>query len=79
MTDYLVSLIRTLVPVLIGTVVTWLATLGVTVTDDTKLGLVTALTGLLIATYYAVVRFLETLWPKVGVLLGHQTAPKYDN
>ena len=74
MTDYGRSLIRTFVPLLVGSLVAWLATRGVKVDSSTLLPLVDAFaTGL----YYGVVRWLETRWPKLGWLLGVPGAPQY--
>jgi uncharacterized membrane protein (DUF441 family) len=71
MSDYLISLIRTWVPVGIGSALAWLATFGVDLDADTQAGLVVTLTAVVIAVYYAVVRKLEQRWPAIGrVLLG---------
>ena len=75
MSTLIPSLIRTYVPVLVGSLIAWLVTLGVEVDDALQTGLVTALTGLLIAVYYTAVRLLERKWPKVSVLLGSTQIP----
>lgn len=77
MTNFVLSLIRTYVPIAVGAVVAWLVTLGVEVDVNTQAGLVVALTGVLQAVYYTVVRLLEKKFPKVGVLLGSATTPTY--
>lgn len=79
MSDTLVSLIRTYVPVGVGAFFAWLVTLGVEVDAATQAGLVTALTGVVIAAYYTVVRLLERKWPFLGVLLGSTKAPSYED
>jgi hypothetical protein len=72
MSDYLISLIRTWVPVGIGAALTWLATrVGIVLDEDTSAQAAVVATVLVVAVYYAVVRRLEQRWPAVGrVLLG---------
>lgn len=77
MSDYVVSLIRTWVPVGIGAAIAWLATLGLSIDSGTQTGLVAGLTGIIIAAYYALVRALEKKWPAFGVLLGRKVQPAY--
>lgn len=77
MSDIVTSLIRTYVPSAVGALLAWLLTLGVQVDAETQLGLVTALTGLLIALYYTLIRLLEKKYPKIGVLLGSAKKPTY--
>jgi hypothetical protein len=77
--DYLISLIRTVVPVGIGAVLAWLASrLGVVIDGEASAGLVAAVVAVAIAGYYALVRALETRWPFFGVLLGKPAAPVYE-
>lgn len=78
MSNTIVSLIRTYVPVAVGAGIAWLLTLGVQVDAEAQTGLVTGLTGVLIAAYYAVARALEARWPWLGVLLGVPVVPEYD-
>lgn len=77
MTNTVLSLIRTYVPVGVGALVAWLVTLGIELSDDARNGLVVFLTGLAIAAYYTIVRLLEKRWPKIGVLLGAAKQPEY--
>lgn len=75
MSDALVRWIRTVVPIVIGTAITWLAGhLGATVDDDTKLTVASAATAIVIAAYYSLVALLEAKWPAAGWLLGHPKA-----
>ena len=74
MNDYLVSLIRTVVPAAVAVAITWLANFGVEI-DSTEA--ITFLTGLVISIYYAVVRALERRFPWVGWLLGMPRPPTY--
>jgi len=74
MNDYVVSLIRTLVPVAVGALVAWLATIGFDIDSE---ALVAPITGILIAVYYAAARWAESRWPAAGALLGRKAAPTY--
>ena len=69
------SLIRTYTPIMVGAFISWLLTLGVEVDTDTQAGLTVALTAVLIAVYYTVVRLLEKKWPALSVLLGSSVMP----
>jgi hypothetical protein len=76
MNDLVVSLIRTYVPIAVGTALSLLATLGITGVDSTEAAAV--VTSLTIGLYYALARALERRKPAAGVLLGHKSAPSYD-
>lgn len=79
MNTYAVSLIRTVVPLLVG----WLLSLpivpavlhGLAVTDTATVS--AAATAILTAAYYAAARALEHRFPAFGVLLGVPAAPTY--
>lgn len=75
MNTLILSLIRTYVPVVVGAFIAWLISLGVTLDASTEAGLVTALTGILIAVYYTLARLLERKWPALSVLLGTTQIP----
>lgn len=77
MSDYVTSLIRTVIPMVVGTVLTWLAAKGVVVDDATSAGLVAFLTGLSSAAYYVIARQLEARFPQFGWLLGVPKTPNY--
>ena len=77
MADFVPSLIRTWVPTVVGAFLAWLSSRwGITDVDAT--GAIMAVTGLFIGIYYALVRYAETKFPVVGVLLGRRSAPQYD-
>lgn len=78
MSNFLVSLIRTYVPVVIGAIVAWVCRKMGWVTPDTS-ALATAFTGLVIGAYYAGARLLEKKWPAAGWLLGAPKQPEYVN
>ena len=77
MNDFVTSIIRTYVPILVGAAITWLATKGIEVEENVKLQLVAGLTGLVSAVYYGAVRLLEQRWGTFGLLLGSRKTPKY--
>lgn len=77
MSDAITGLIRTWVPVGVGAFIAWLITLGVEVDAQTQAGLITALTALVIAGYYALAALLQKRWPWLGVLLGSTKQPTY--
>lgn len=77
MNDLIVSFIRTYVPIAVGTFISWLATKGLDIDAQTGAGLITFLTGIIIAAYYGIVRVLEKRFPQVGILLGSVRKPEY--
>lgn len=77
MNDELTSIIRTVVPYIIGGIVSWLSTKGYHVSDANVASATAWLTFGIGSVYYVVVRFLEKKWPKTGFLLGIATKPIY--
>ena len=77
MSDFIISQIRTYVPILVGGLVSWLTVQGVDLDAETQAGLIIALTGLLQAAYYFLARVAENRWPQAGVLLGSTKKPEY--
>lgn len=71
--NFLVSVKRTLIPIVVGAVAA--SFLGQYV-DPVALERV--LSGVISAVYYLVVRFLETKQPAVGILLGSKAQPTYE-
>lgn len=71
--NFLVSVKRTLVPIVVGAVAA--SFLGEYV-DPVALERV--LSGVISAVYYLVVRFLETKAPAAGILLGSKAQPTYE-
>lgn len=74
-----VSIIRTLVPVLVGQVLTWLASVQIVdTTGELSAALVTLFTIVFTTAYYTIARLLETYVSKrFGWLLGYAKAPEY--
>lgn len=77
MSDFVIGLIRTYVPIAVGAAVSFLATKGFALDAETQAGAIVALTGLLQAGYYTGVRLLAERWGFFGVLLGVNKAPTY--
>lgn len=76
--SFVISQIRTYVPILVGALIAWLATMGLQLDTNTQSGLVIALTGVLQAVYYFVARVIERRWPQAGAfLLGSSAKPVY--
>ena len=75
MNPLVASVIRTLVPVAVGQVASWLLLLNVTLPLSAQEGLSAFLGGLLAAIYYVGVRIIEQQWPSFGILLGLPSSP----
>ena len=75
--SFVTSLIRTWVPIIVGALVAYLVTLGIELDVDAQTGLVVFLTAFLQGAYYLIVRVLERRYPKLGLLLGSESQPKY--
>lgn len=78
MPDFIASVIRTVVPSAVGALLTWLASIGLDLGDDARVGLIAAGTTLLTGLYYTAVRSLEAKWPAAGAFLGVAKQPAYD-
>lgn len=77
MNSFLTSIIRTYVPIAVGSLASYLALHGMELDATTLAGLTAFLGGIISAVYYLVVRLLEKKFPKVGVLLGVAAKPIY--
>lgn len=77
MSQYIVSIIRTWVPWIIGWALGKLVVVGVILDNDTSEKLTFAITALVIGLYYAAARWLEARYPKFGILLGYIKQPVY--
>lgn len=71
--NLLVSLKRTLVPILVGSISA--SFLGPYIDQAVIQSFVS---GLISAVYYTAVRLIETLWPEAGILLGSKVQPAYE-
>jgi len=80
MSDFIVSQIRTYVPMLAGMVIAWLAAQGILDEETSKTALINMtalLTALFSGLYYFLVRVLASWKPVFGYLLGVNKAPEY--
>lgn len=78
MSNLLVSYIRTYVPLAIGALLSWIAVRwGIGVPDDVSKEATVAVTALVVALYYGIVRLAEKKWPWMGNLLGSAKKPLY--
>lgn len=76
--DALVALVRTVVPVVVGYLLSLAAQAGLQVDPSTSELLSLILTTVFTAAYYALIRALSARWSWVGWLLGYPTDPTYE-
>ena len=76
MNELVVSLIRTYVPLLVGSGLIWLAN-QLDIGDLDVTGAQSVAVSIVVGLYYLAARVLERRWPEAGVLLGHRTQPTY--
>lgn len=69
------SIVRTIVPVAVGQIVAYIATLGLVVPGEVENALTVILGFIVTTVWYVVVRFLEQKFPKLGILLGWAATP----
>jgi len=78
LSDYVTSHIRTLVPIGMGLLLTWIAAQTKIVVDpQTEASLAAVSVAVLSSGYYALARLLEHKWPRLGWLLGAPKKPTY--
>lgn len=78
LSPFVISQIRTYVPMGVGASLTWLAaTLHIVIDPSSESALVTLTGAVLSAAYYLLVRLLEKWQPKLGVFLGVPAKPAY--
>lgn len=78
--DILIGTIRTMVPWLVGLIVSALTGWGIvdtTLQDTFTVALDLVVSTIITGVYYVGVRFLEERWPTFGILLGWKAAPRY--
>lgn len=70
------SIVRTVVPIVVGAVLGWFTAANIPVAPDFEGTLTTLLTAALTTAYYVAVRLFETyISPKLGWLLGYAKSP----
>lgn len=73
-TDLVLSIRRTIVPLIVGFILAQGARWGFDIPPSDLTGVIESLvTGV----YYTLVRLAETYWPQLGVLLGGRSQPEY--
>ena len=77
MNDQVTSVIRTAVPLAVGSFSTWLLSLGITLPKTAVEGLTSLLVFLLGSAYYVIARKLEQKDARWGYLLGKPSQPIY--
>lgn len=77
MNDLAISVIRTVVPSIVGAVLAMLTAQGIELDAEAAANLTGFLTALLGGVYYLVVRVIESRHPKAGILLGKAKTPEY--
>lgn len=75
MNPFAASLIRTIVPIVAGAVISWLALVNLDIDTEGQAALASLLTAALTGAYYLVIRIIETKVPQVGWLLGLAKTP----
>lgn len=74
---FVISHIRTFVPLAVAWFLGWLFTHGVQIDPSAGTALATGIGTILAGIYYGLVRLAEGRWPIVGVLLGVPAKPNY--
>ena len=69
------SIVRTIVPIIVGYLAAALLRYGIGLDEAALAGLTEFLGGLFAAVYYVLIRAVEQRWPKIGVLLGWASTP----
>lgn len=77
MSNLITAIIRTIVPVIVGYLTTWLISLGINLDQTIWDGFSNQLVLIVSGVYYAAVAWAETHWPWVGWLLGLARRPAY--
>lgn len=79
MKDFVTSLVRTYVPIVVGAVAGYFASKGFDLDAQAQAGLIVGLSGLLMGGYYLLARLVEQRFPSFGGLLlgAPRKAPQY--
>ncbi|MCX4799574.1 hypothetical protein OG497_37605 [Streptomyces sp. NBC_01242] len=72
------AIVRTIVPVIVGAILSFLATRGITVDGAFNEALTYAFTAVITGVYYVTLLKLESRWPIAGFLLGSTARPTYE-
>jgi hypothetical protein len=77
MSNFIIALVRTVVPIVAGWLLAQLAAIGIHLPADIEPQLISALTALFGGLYYAAVAWLERKYKWFGWLLGVARNPEY--
>jgi hypothetical protein len=77
MNDFATSLIRTFVPLIVGSIAAWLAARGINISSEDAAGLAAFLAAVFAGLYYLLIRLIERKHPGAGALLGAAKQPEY--
>jgi len=77
MSNFIIAIVRTVIPILIGWLVGLLAAINIPVDAEVQAGLIVSLSTLTASLYYVTVAWLERRWPWFGWLLGVARNPVY--
>ena len=78
MSQFVIALIRTIVPAGVGAVFAWLASVNLALDAETQSGVIIALVALFTGLYYAGVTAAAKKWPWFQWLLGVAATPEYN-
>ena len=79
MKDKALAYIRTIAPIIAGSILAWLATRGLDLNDLTELVTIT-ITAFLQIVYYILARLIGKKFPKIeALLLGSSKTPQYED
>lgn len=67
--------IRTYTPLIVSAIVTWLASYGINLNDETTEALAVLIGAAVGGLWWTVVKLLEDRWPRLSLLLGSRQAP----
>jgi hypothetical protein len=76
-TNFVIALVRTVVPIVVGWLLAQLAAIGIHLPGDVEPQLISGLTALFGSLYYAAVAWLERKYKWFGWLLGIARNPEY--
>ncbi len=79
LSDVFTSKVRTIVPMMVGGLISWISLYGIEVGEEVSSAFVVTLTFTLQALYYVAARLIETRYPRFGWLLGSPKQPNYRN
>lgn len=77
MSNFIIAVIRTVIPIVAGWVVALLTAANIPVEAEVQAGLIVSLSAIVSSLYYALVAWLERKWSWFGWLLGIARNPIY--